>query len=102
MQVYDICLCAENILAFNNPVPTVDTNLSRDYAVPDVTKSSLMSPNVPVQPSTTYSPNVYGRTPMGSPHHALPSASSGPPPYMGAHYASSEVVPVHNIQVCYV
>ena len=76
-----------------------DTNLSRDYAVPDVTKSSLMSPNIPIQPQTTYSPNIYGRTPMGSPYHALPSASGAPPPYMGAHYATSDVVPVHNIQV---
>lgn len=60
-----------------------DAALSRDYAVPDITKSSFgtMRPNIP---PPAYSPNLYGQPPL------QPSSTT--------HYAAADVVNIPNIQ----
>ncbi len=72
------------------------TILSRDYAVPDVTKSSLMIPNIPPTPVKPSAPPAYG-------HAAIPQSMYGhagatPTRMAGTHYAASDVVNIPSIQ----
>lgn len=65
-----------------------DTNMSRDYAIPDVTKSSVgMVPNIPIQPTAPPLYGTYGR---------LPQPVTAAPSVQPSHYAASDIIP--NIQ----
>ena len=61
-----------------------EATLNRDYAVPDITKSSFgtLRPNIP---PPAYTPNMYGHSTLH-----LPAAAS--------HYAAADVVNIPNIQ----
>lgn len=76
------------VCPFNIDISIADTNTSREYAVPDLTKSSLIV-NVPPSKTPSFQPNIYREeTPPPPPL----------PPHPRALYGSSDIINFPNIQ----